>query len=194
MTPDEFANTELITYRVASKYASEDLAMSLALRDLARVAGRVVAMRNLVRDRIAASSEVKSPTSTSTEVRSPTSTSTEVRSPTNTSTEAYTADNFTATVTGGAGDGSSTTVNIYPVYVNRKPRSDDGVAAFPSHEVQPPETIKDMIHEIMSSPPPTGVIKGMMGETHDTPEDNDKKPKPSAGKVKTSGRTKPNSL
>jgi hypothetical protein len=65
------------------------------------------------------STEVRSPTSTevrsptSTEVRSPTSTSTEVRSPTSTSTEAYTADNFTATVTGGAGDGANTTVNIY---------------------------------------------------------------------------------
>jgi hypothetical protein len=65
------------------------------------------------------STEVRSPTSTevrsptSTEVRSPTSTSTEVRSPTSTSTEAYTADNFTATVTGGAGDGACTTVNIY---------------------------------------------------------------------------------
>jgi hypothetical protein len=57
------------------------------------------------------STEVRSPTST--EVRSPTSTSTEVRSPTSTSTEAYTADNFTATVTGGAGDGANTTVNIY---------------------------------------------------------------------------------
>ena len=56
-------------------------------------------------------SDVRSPTST--EVRSPTSTSTEVRSPTSTSTEAYTADNFTATVTGGAGAGA-TTVNIYP--------------------------------------------------------------------------------
>lgn len=65
------------------------------------------------------STEVRSPTSTevrsptSTEVRSPTSTSTEVRSPTSTSTEAYTADNFTATVTGGAGAGANTTVNIY---------------------------------------------------------------------------------
>jgi hypothetical protein len=57
------------------------------------------------------STEVRSPTST--EVRSPTSTSTEVRSPTSTSTEAYTADNFTATVTGGAGAGANTTVNIY---------------------------------------------------------------------------------
>ena len=57
------------------------------------------------------SSEVRSPTSS--EVRSPTSTSTEVRSPTSTSTEAYTADNFTATVTGGAGAGA-TSVNIYP--------------------------------------------------------------------------------
>ncbi|HEY5268440.1 MAG TPA: hypothetical protein VII94_04895 [Candidatus Saccharimonadales bacterium] len=56
-------------------------------------------------------SSVKSPTST--EVKSPTSTSTEVRSPTSTSTEAYTADNFTATVTGGAGEGD-TTVNIVP--------------------------------------------------------------------------------
>ena len=54
-----------------------------------------------------------SSTTTSTEVASPTSTSTEVRSPTNTSTEAYTADNFTVTVTGGAGSGD-TTVNIYP--------------------------------------------------------------------------------
>ena len=60
------------------------------------------------------STEVRSPTSTSTEVRSPTSTSTEVRSPTSTSTEAYTADNFTATVTGGAGEGATTSVNIYP--------------------------------------------------------------------------------
>lgn len=58
------------------------------------------------------STEVRSPTSTSTEVRSPTSTSTEVRSPTSTSTEAFTADNFTATVTGGAGAGANTTVNI----------------------------------------------------------------------------------
>jgi hypothetical protein len=59
------------------------------------------------------STEVRSPTSTSTEVRSPTSTSTEVRSPTSTSTEAFTADNFTATVTGGAGAGATTSVNIY---------------------------------------------------------------------------------
>jgi len=55
--------------------------------------------------------EVRSPTST--EVRSPTSTSTEVRSPTSTSTDAYTSDNFTATVTGGAGAGATTSVNIY---------------------------------------------------------------------------------
>jgi hypothetical protein len=59
------------------------------------------------------STEVRSPTSTSTEVRSPTSTSTEVRSPTSTSTEAYTADNFTSTVTGGAGAGA-TSVYITP--------------------------------------------------------------------------------
>jgi len=52
---------------------------------------------------------------TSTDVRSPTSTrtSTEVTSPTSTSTKAYTAGNFTSTVTGGAGAGA-TTVNIYP--------------------------------------------------------------------------------
>lgn len=50
-------------------------------------------------------------TSSRTEVRSPTSTRTEVRSPTKTSTEAQ--GNFTATVTGGAGDGA-TTVNIRP--------------------------------------------------------------------------------
>jgi len=51
-------------------------------------------------------------TSTSTEVRSPTSTSTstEVRSPTSTSTQAYTAGNFTVTVTGGAGAGDTTVV------------------------------------------------------------------------------------
>jgi hypothetical protein len=58
--------------------------------------------------------EVRSPTSTRTEVRSPTSTRTEVRSPTSTSTEAYTSGNFTSTVTGGAGAGATTTVNIYP--------------------------------------------------------------------------------
>jgi len=63
--------------------------------------------------RTSTSTEVRSPTSTSTEVRSPTSTSTEVRSPTSTSTEAFTADNFTATVTGGAGAGATTSVNIY---------------------------------------------------------------------------------
>jgi hypothetical protein len=39
----------------------------------------------------------------------------DVRSPTETSTEAYTAGNFTATVTGGAGAGATTTVNIRPV-------------------------------------------------------------------------------
>ena len=79
------------------------------------------------------STEVRSPTSTevrsptSTEVRSPTSTSTEVRSPTSTSTEAYTADNFTATVTGGAGAGANTTVNIYvapPTPKNNIPKKD----------------------------------------------------------------------
>jgi hypothetical protein len=111
------------------------------------------------------SSDVRSPTRTSTEVRSPTSTSTEVRSPTNTSTEAYTADNFTATVTGGAGAGATTTVNIYPIYLNRAPRSADGVAAFPSHEVQPPQTMQNMLHEVMATPPPTGVIRDMMNET-----------------------------
>ena len=51
--------------------------------------------------------------STATEVRSPTSTYTEVRSPTSTSTDAYTAGNVT--VTGGAGAGANTTVNIYPI-------------------------------------------------------------------------------
>ena len=56
-------------------------------------------------------SDVRSPTSTSTEVRSPTSTSTEVRSPTSTSTDAYTSGNVT--VTGGAGDGATTSVKIY---------------------------------------------------------------------------------
>jgi hypothetical protein len=49
---------------------------------------------------------------TSTDVRSPTST--EVRSPTKTSTEAYTQGNFTATVTGGAGAGATTSVTIKP--------------------------------------------------------------------------------
>ena len=109
--------------------------------------------------------EVRSPTSTSTEVRSPTSTSTEVRSPTNTSTEAYTADNFTATVTGGAGAGANTTVNIYNF--NRKPRNED--PTFPSHEVQPPDTIKAMLQEVMSTPPPTGVIRGMLQEVMSDP-------------------------
>jgi hypothetical protein len=60
------------------------------------------------------STDVRSPTSTSTDVRSPTSTSTDVRSPTSTSTEAYTAGNFTSTVTGGAGAGAYTNVSIYP--------------------------------------------------------------------------------
>lgn len=57
-------------------------------------------------------SSVRSPTRTRTEVRSPTSTSTDVRSPTSTSTEtdAYTAGNVT--VTGGAGEGATTTVTI----------------------------------------------------------------------------------
>lgn len=50
---------------------------------------------------------------TRTEVRSPTSTSTstEVRSPTSTSTDAYTRGNIT--VTGGAGAGANTRVNVY---------------------------------------------------------------------------------
>ena len=111
------------------------------------------------------STEVRSPTRTrtATEVRSPTSTSTEVRSPTNTSTEAYTADNFTATVTGGAGAGA-TTVNIYPIYHNRKPRSSNGEAAFPSHVVPPRNAIRDMLQEIMRTPPPTGVMTEMMHE------------------------------
>ena len=114
--------------------------------------------------------EVRSPTSTSTEVRSPTSTSTEVRSPTNTSTEAYTADNFTATVTGGAGAGATTTVNIYPTYSNRQPRSADGTpAAFPEHKVQPPRAMKEMLREVMSTPPPTGVMREMVHEVMSTP-------------------------
>ncbi len=73
-----------------------------------------------------------------------------------------TADNFTATVTGGAGAGATTTVNIYPMYFNRQPRSADGVAAFPSHEVPPPQAIKAMLHEVMSQAPPTNVMRGMM--------------------------------
>jgi hypothetical protein len=64
-----------------------------------------------VRSPTRTSTEVRSPTSTSTEVRSPTSTSTEVRSPTSTSTDAYTSGNVT--VTGGAGDGATTSVTIY---------------------------------------------------------------------------------
>lgn len=64
-----------------------------------------------VRSPTSTSTEVRSPTSTSTEVRSPTSTSTEVRSPTSTSTDAYTRGNIT--VTGGAGDGAYTVVEVY---------------------------------------------------------------------------------
>jgi hypothetical protein len=62
---------------------------------------------------------------TSTEVRSPTSTSTEVRSPTetstSTSTDAYTAGNLT--VTGGAGKGATTRVDVYQ---HKMPESDKG--------------------------------------------------------------------
>ena len=57
------------------------------------------------------------------------------------------------------------TVNIYPIYFNRQPRSADGVAAFPSHEVPPPQAIKAMLHEVMSQAPATGVIRDMMHET-----------------------------
>jgi len=57
---------------------------------------------------------------TSTDVRSPTSTSTEVRSPTKTETRAQTQGNFTATVTGGAGDGANTTVTIKPNGTKRR--------------------------------------------------------------------------
>ena len=46
----------------------------------------------------------------------------------------------------GIGSGSQVTVNIYPIYFNRQPRSADGVAAFPSHEVPPPQAIKAMLH------------------------------------------------
>lgn len=60
-----------------------------------------------------ASTKSASRTSTSSDVKSPTATSTEVRSPTSTSTEAYTAGNFTATVTGGAGAGAtSVSINL----------------------------------------------------------------------------------
>lgn len=74
-----------------------------------------------VRSPTSTSTEVRSPTSTSTEVRSPTSTSTEVRSPTSTSTDAYTAGNVT--VTGGAGAGAYTNVNIYGPPKPRTPAS-----------------------------------------------------------------------
>jgi hypothetical protein len=52
-----------------------------------------------------------SSTGNDSSVRSPTRTATEVRSPTKTSTQAHTADNVT--VTGGAGAGANTTVNIH---------------------------------------------------------------------------------
>jgi hypothetical protein len=57
------------------------------------------------------SSDVRSPTYTSSDVRSPTSTSSDVRSPTSTRTDARTRGNIT--VTGGAGRGAYTTVNVY---------------------------------------------------------------------------------
>jgi hypothetical protein len=75
-----------------------------------------------VRSPTSTSTEVRSPTSTSTEVRSPTSTSTEVRSPTSTSTDAYTQGNIT--VTGGAGAGAYTTVNVYRMPQGAVPRVD----------------------------------------------------------------------
>jgi hypothetical protein len=57
-------------------------------------------------------------------VRSPTSTSSDVRSPTRTSTKAHTTGNFTATVTGGAGRGANTVVNLYPGARKTNPRAD----------------------------------------------------------------------
>lgn len=56
-------------------------------------------------------------------VRSPTSTSSDVRSPTRTSTKAHTTGNFTATVTGGAGRGANTVVNLYPGARKTNPRA-----------------------------------------------------------------------
>jgi hypothetical protein len=114
-----------------------------------------------VRSPTRTSSEVRSPTSTSTEVRSPTSTSTEVRSPTNTSTEAYTAGNFTATVTGGAGAGANTTVHIYPASQAFPP----GDPKFPSHAVQPRATIRELMGETMKDGRPRNTIRELMHET-----------------------------
>jgi hypothetical protein len=73
-----------------------------------------------VRSPTSTSSDVRSPTST--DVRSPTSTSTEVRSPTSTSTDAYTQGNIT--VTGGAGAGATTSVNVFTHPTKAQKRAD----------------------------------------------------------------------
>jgi len=109
-----------------------------------------------VRSPTRTSSDVRSPTRTSSDVRSPTRTSTEVRSPTNTSTEAYTAGNFTATVTGGAGAGA-TTVNIYPSATSQP---DD--PRFPSHDRQPKSAIGGLMREVMGGGPRTVELVGVV--------------------------------
>lgn len=92
------------------------------------------------------SSEVTSPTRTSTEVTSPTRTSTEVRSPTRTatSTDAYTSGNIT--VTGGAGDGATTTVTIMPAEKAPMDKSNSASGAeYTKKDAEPNESEKKKV-------------------------------------------------
>ena len=113
-----------------------------------------------VRSPTRTSSDVRSPTSTSTEVRSPTSTSTEVRSPTSTSTDAYTQGNVT--VTGGAGAGAYTTVNIYRLPSGAVPRVDAAQYMVRSGGVA--NRIRDMI-DATGAPRVPGVMPDLMTAT-----------------------------
>jgi hypothetical protein len=98
---EQQAPTELAAWRQAAAAHHRLTSVNDKLRHRPKLEQAWNALRNAYR-RLKKS--VRKDTSTSSDVRSPTETST--------STEAYTAGNFTSTVTGGAGDGD-TTVNIY---------------------------------------------------------------------------------
>lgn len=115
-----------------------------------------------VRSPTSTSTEVRSPTSTSTEVRSPTSTSTEVRSPTSTSTDAYTQGNIT--VTGGAGAGAYTTVNVFRMPHGAVPRVDGQQYMVRSEGVA--DRMQRMINAT-SAPRVPGVMPDLMQATGD---------------------------
>jgi hypothetical protein len=92
-------------------------------------------------------------TSTSSDVTSPTSTST--------STKAYTAGNFTSTVTGGAGDGA-TTVNIYPSAQGDEKKPKEAEEDDSGDEDQLTSIAKDMMSAIHSKD--AGALKDLLQE------------------------------